>query len=214
MSEAGRRTPLHAEHLALGARMVDFAGWQMPVQYAGIIEEHNAVRSGVGIFDVSHMGEFRLFGPGAKESLQRIVTNDLDRIDALGDALYTVMCDDDGGIIDDLIVYHSGDSEYLIVVNASNRETDWDWMRSHLPEDVEFADESDRTALIAVQGPGALGVIGELAGDGWTAPHRSVWARPRSTISRCYWRARAIRERTESRSSATFRRLWGSGGCC
>lgn len=172
MSDGSRKTPLYEEHLALGARMVDFAGWQMPVQYAGIIEEHNAVRTGVGIFDVSHMGEFRFFGVHAKQALQRIVTNDLDKIDAVGDALYTVMCDEDGGIIDDLIVYHSGDIEYLIVANASNRATDWDWITAHLPEDVEAVDESDRTALIAVQGPHALGVVGSLAGEGWEPPHR------------------------------------------
>lgn len=169
---SARVTPLYEEHLRLGARMVDFAGWQMPVQYAGIIEEHNAVRSGVGVFDVCHMGEFRIFGANAKAALQRVVTNDLDKIDGLGQALYTVMCDDDGGIVDDLIVYHSGDLEYLIVANAGNRDTDWAWITSHLPEDVEAVDESDRTALIAVQGPGALGVIAELAGEGWEAPHR------------------------------------------
>ncbi len=172
MSDGLRMTPLYEEHVALGARMVDFAGWQMPVQYAGIIDEHHAVRSGVGIFDVSHMGEFRFFGVHAKEALQRIVTNDLDKIDAVGDALYTVMCDEDGGIIDDLIVYHSGDIEYLIVANASNRETDWDWITSHLPGNVEAVDESDRTALIAVQGPKALGIIAELAGDQWEPPRR------------------------------------------
>jgi len=118
-------TPLYGEHIALGARMVDFAGWQMPVQYASIIEEHNAVRTGVGIFDVSHMGEFRVSGPDVTEALQRIMTNDLDRISTVGSALYTVMCDEGGGIIDDLIVYHTGDLEYLIVVNAANRQTDW-----------------------------------------------------------------------------------------
>ena len=149
---------------------------QMPVQYAGIIEEHNAVRSGVGIFDVSHMGEFRFFGIGAKTALQRILTNDLDKIDAVGSALYTMMCDDDGGIIDDLIVYHSGDAEYLIVANASNRETDWDWITSHLPDGVEAVDESDRTALIAVQGPRGASVVAELAEDGWDAPQRFALA--------------------------------------
>ena len=172
MTQIARKTPLYEEHVALGARMVDFAGWQMPVQYAGIIEEHKAVRGAVGVFDVSHMGEFRFFGANAKAALQRIVTNDLDKIDAPGSALYTVMCDDDGGIIDDLIVYHSGDLEYLIVANASNRETDWDWITSHLPDGVEAVDESDRTALIAVQGPQALGVVQELAGDAWVAPER------------------------------------------
>lgn len=172
MTQPTRKTPLYEEHLALGARMVDFAGWQMPVQYSGIIEEHNAVRTGVGVFDVSHMGEFRLFGTGAKAALQRILTNDLDKIDEVGTALYTVMCDEDGGIIDDLIVYHSGDLEYLIVANASNRATDWDWITAHLPDDVEAVDESDRTALIAVQGPHALRVVGDLTGEGWVAPHR------------------------------------------
>lgn len=172
MSEGLRRTPLYDEHLALGGRMVDFAGWEMPVQYSGIIDEHNAVRSAVGVFDVCHMGEFRVFGTEAKAGLQRIVTNDLDKIDSVGSALYTVMCDEDGGIIDDLIVYHSGDLEYLIVANASNRDGDWEWITSHLPESVEIADESDRTALIAVQGPLALKVITELAGEDWDAPER------------------------------------------
>lgn len=173
MSEDLKRTPLHGEHVALGARMVDFAGWSMPVQYAGIVTEHNAVRQHVGIFDVSHMAEFRFFGFDALASLQAIVAGDLHKIEALGSALYTVMCDEDGGIIDDLIVYHTGDLEYLVIANASNRETDWDWIVSHLPEEgVESADESDRTALIAVQGPEALRVIGELAGEGFEPPAR------------------------------------------
>lgn len=172
MGDALRRTPLHGEHVALGARMVDFAGWHMPVQYSGIIDEHRAVREGVGIFDVSHMSEFRFFGPGAEEALQRIVTNDLGRIGTTGRAVYSLMCDDDGGIVDDLIVYRTGDLEFLVIANAANRETDWDWITSHLPDSVEAADESDRTALIAVQGPGALAVIGELAGPDWRPPER------------------------------------------
>ncbi|MDZ4654498.1 MAG: glycine cleavage system aminomethyltransferase GcvT [Coriobacteriia bacterium] len=173
MSQELKRTPLYEEHVALGARMVDFAGWAMPVQYAGIIEEHNAVRRRAGIFDVSHMAEFRFFGFEAKNALQRIVANDLDKIDELGTALYSVMCDEDGGTIDDLIVYHTGDVEYLVIANASNRDTDWDWITSHLPEKgVEAADESDRTALIAVQGPHAVKVVTELAGKGWEPPVR------------------------------------------
>lgn len=173
MSEGLKRTPLYEEHVALGARMVDFAGWDMPVQYAGIIDEHKAVRERAGIFDVSHMAEFRFFGFEAKAALQHIVANDLDKIDELGTALYSVMCDEDGGIIDDLIVYHTGDLEYLVIANASNRQTDWDWITAHLPaEGVEAADESDRTALIAVQGPLALGIIGELAGGDWEPPAR------------------------------------------
>lgn len=181
------RTALYEEHLALGARMVPFAGWEMPVQYAGIIEEHNAVRSSAGVFDVGHMAEIRVFGFGAFDFLQGLLTNDLNRISELGTAQYTLMCDEDGGIIDDLIVYHTGDLEYLIIANAGNHQTDWDWMEAHSPNDVsmsgteldlatpgtiEMVDESQRTALIAVQGPAALGVIAELAGESFSPPER------------------------------------------
>jgi aminomethyltransferase len=164
MTESLARTPLYEEHLALGARMVPFAGFEMPVQYAGIIDEHRAVRSSAGIFDVCHMAEFRVFGFEAFDALQRLVTNDLHKIDELGRAVYTVMCDETGGIIDDLIVYHTGDLEYLIIANASNRAVDAEWIAAHLPDGVEFVDESDRTGLIALQGPEAVRVITELAG--------------------------------------------------
>ena len=167
-----KRTPLYDEHLALGARMVPFAGWEMPVQYAGIIDEHHAVRSAAGVFDVSHMAEFRIFGFGAFDFLQQTLTNDLHKIAELGSAQYTLMLDDEGGIIDDLIVYHSGDLEYLIIANASNHETDFEWLKSRAPEGVELVDESDRTALIALQGPRAIEIISELAGAGFSAPAR------------------------------------------
>ncbi len=182
MAELLRRTPLYEEHLALGARMVPFAGYEMPIQYGGILEEHRAVRSSAGVFDISHMATFRVFGFGAFDFLQSLLTNDLRRIADLGSAQYTLMCDEDGGIIDDLFVYHSGDLEYLVIANAANRTTDLDWLERHCPEGlrivggsegvtpaqglVELADESDRTALIALQGPAALGVFEELAGDG------------------------------------------------
>lgn len=182
MSECGRgervseeslqRTSLYDEHLALGARMVPFAGFEMPVQYAGIIEEHRAVRSRAGIFDVSHMAEFRVFGFEAREFLQRMFTNDIDRISEVGSAQYTLMLDEDGGIIDDLIVYHSGDVEYLIIANASNRHADFEWLTSHAPAGIELVDESDRTALIAVQGPDAVRIVSELAGPTWAPPAR------------------------------------------
>jgi len=172
MEETLARTPLHDEHIALGARMVPFAGFEMPVQYAGIIEEHRAVRSRVGIFDVCHMAEFRVFGFGAFDYLQRMLTNDLHKIAELGSAQYTLLLNDKGGIIDDLIVYHSGDLEYLIIANASNRHADFEWLSAHAPSDLELVDESDKTALIAVQGPGALAVIRELAGEGWSPPAR------------------------------------------
>ncbi len=172
MPEELRRTPLYDEHLALGARMVPFAGWEMPVQYTGIIDEHRAVRESAGVFDVSHMGEFRLFGFGSFDALQRVLTNDLERISDVGQAQYTLMLAEDGGVIDDLIVYHSGDLEYLIVANAANRETDFEWLKAHLPADLEFVDESDRTALIALQGPKAFEIATELAEKDWQPPAR------------------------------------------
>ena len=159
-----KRTPLYEEHVALGARMLPFAGFDMPVQYSGILEEHRAVRRSAGIFDICHMAEFRVFGFEAFDALQRIMTNDLHRIDELGRAVYTLMCAPDGGIIDDLIVYHTGDVEYMVIANASNREADAVWIANHLPESVEFIDESDWTGLIALQGPQAVRIFSELAG--------------------------------------------------
>ncbi len=165
MPDALARTPLYEEHLALGARMVPFAGFEMPVQYSGVIEEHHAVRRSAGIFDICHMAEFRVHGFEAFDSLQRLVTNDLHKIDELGRAVYTLLCDENGGIIDDLIVYHTGDLEYLVIANAANRSADVSWLSTHLPDSVEFVDESDRTGLIALQGPKAVAVISELAGQ-------------------------------------------------
>jgi aminomethyltransferase len=165
MDEHVAKTPLYEEHLALGARMVDFAGFEMPIQYAGILEEHRAVRERAGVFDVCHMAEFRLFGFDAFDALQRVITNDLAKVEEVGSALYTVMCQPDGGIIDDLIVYHSGDAEYLIIANAANHDSDFAWIAKHMPETVEFIDETDRTALIALQGPEAVRIITELSGD-------------------------------------------------
>ena len=166
-----KKTPLYDEHIALGAKMAPFADYEMPIEYAGLITEHHATRESVGIFDVSHMGEFRLNGTGVKDFLQRMLTNDLDRIDEIGAAQYTLMLDEEGHIIDDLIVYNTG-GEYLIIANAANRETDFEWLCAHATAPVEIVDESDRTALIAVQGPKALQVIAELAGLDWTAPQR------------------------------------------
>jgi aminomethyltransferase len=172
MSEDLKRTSLYEEHVALGARMVPFAGWAMPVQYAGIIEEHRAVRRSAGVFDVGHMAEFRVFGFGAFDFLQRMFTNDLHKIAELGQAQYTLMLDEAGHMIDDLIVYHTGDLEYMIIANAGNHEADWEWLTAHKPEDLELVDESDRTALIALQGPEAIRIVTELAGPGWEAPAR------------------------------------------
>lgn len=171
MSDNLLRTPLHDEHVALGARMVDFAGWSMPVQYSGIIEEHLATRNSCGIFDVSHMAQFRVAGEGSREFLQRVLTNDVAKIDEVGAAQYTLLLNDEGGIIDDLIVYHTG-FEYLIIANASNRKKDFDWLTAHADDTVCLVDESDRTALIAVQGPAAIGIIEELLGGSCAVPER------------------------------------------
>src|SRR5256884_4923946 len=122
------RTPLYDRHVAAGARVVPFAGWEMPVQYAGVIEEHRAVRTDAGVFDVSHMGELEVEGPRAHELLQGTLSNDLDRL-APGEAQYTLLTNEEGGIVDDLIVYRLGECLYLLVVNAANRAIDHAWLK-------------------------------------------------------------------------------------
>jgi aminomethyltransferase len=159
----GRRTPLYDRHLAAGARMVDFAGYDMPLQYAGIRVEHVAVREQAGIFDVSHMGEVTVNGPGAAGFVQRLVTNDVGRL-VPNQLLYSVMCNERGGIVDDVIVLRGNrDNHFIIVVNASTREKDVAWMQEHAGSDVEVTDISDQLALIAVQGPRAADVLEPLA---------------------------------------------------
>jgi aminomethyltransferase len=147
-----RRTPLYERHAALGARLVPFAGWEMPVQYASIVEEHKAVRTSAGVFDVSHMGQLSLPGPGAHEYLQARLSNDLDRIGE-GEAQYTLLTNERGGITDDLIAYRRGEDDYLLVVNASNVEADHAALQ-------EAEDVSSQWALLAVQGPEALDRLG------------------------------------------------------
>lgn len=154
-----KRTPLYEAHLAAGARMVPFAGFEMPVSYSGLIEEHTAVRERVGLFDVSHMGEFIVSGPDTWAYLDRVVTNDCSKLPPDG-VLYTVMCRDDGTAVDDLLVSRISDERALVVVNASNIDKDWDhmkWAASHFPRNrLELHNASDEWALIAVQGPKAL----------------------------------------------------------
>jgi aminomethyltransferase len=157
----GRRTPLYDRHVAAGARMVDFAGYDMPLQYTGIRDEHVAVRERAGIFDVSHMGEVLVHGNSASDWLQRLVTNNVGRLED-GQALYTVMCRPDGGIIDDLIVYRGDATHFLVIVNAATREKDLAWMREHVDGDVTIHDASDDMALIAVQGPRAVDILEAL----------------------------------------------------
>jgi aminomethyltransferase len=149
------RTPLYDRHLALGARLVPFAGWEMPVQYEGVIPEHLAVRNDCGVFDVSHMGEVEVEGPRAREYLQALLSNDLGKIEP-GKAQYTLLTNADGGIVDDLIVYERAPDRFLLIVNAANRETDLAWLRDHELDGAEIRDVSDAYALLAVQGPHSL----------------------------------------------------------
>jgi aminomethyltransferase len=153
------RTPLYERHVALGARLVPFAGWEMPVQYEGVIPEHRAVRGDTGAFDVSHMGELVVEGPGARDFLQAVLSNDLERIGP-GRAQYTLLTNDQGGIVDDLIAYELGPGRFLLIVNASNREADFEWLRDREPAGAEVRDVSDEYALIAVQGPRSLERLG------------------------------------------------------
>ena len=155
------KTALTDKHEALGAKMVPFAGYQMPVSYSGIKEEHMAVRNGVGIFDVSHMGEFLIKGEGALDLIQYITTNDASKL-IDGKVQYTCMPNYDGGIVDDLLVYRLAADIYLLVVNASNISKDWDWISKHNTFNAELENISDRTTLLAVQGPKAMDVMAKL----------------------------------------------------
>jgi aminomethyltransferase len=159
MSATLLHTPLHDRHVELGARMVPFAGWEMPVQYGGVIPEHRAVRSDAGVFDVSHMGELEVEGPHARELLQAALSNDLDKL-APGEAQYTLLTNEGGGIIDDLIVYRIGDCSYLLVVNASNRAAAYAWLKEREVRGSDVRDVSDDYALLAVQGPRAIERLG------------------------------------------------------
>jgi aminomethyltransferase len=151
-----RDTPLAAEHEALGARRVDFAGWRMPIQYAGVIEEHLAVRNRVGLFDVSHMGEAMIRGPQSLEFLQRVTCNNVARLKP-GQAQYSALTTQAGTFVDDLLVYDLGDGAYLLVLNAANTAKDLAWLREHAAGfDVRIRDESSEWALMALQGPAAL----------------------------------------------------------
>jgi aminomethyltransferase len=154
-----RRTPLYERHRALNARMVPFAGWEMPVQYEGVIAEHRAVRADTGVFDVSHMGELEVEGPRAHELLQGLLANDLDKIEP-GRAQYTLLTNEQGGIIDDLIAYRLEAGHYLLIVNAANREAAFRWLKDHELPGSDVRDVSDAFALLAVQGPQSIERLG------------------------------------------------------
>ena len=162
-----RRTPLYDRHVALGARLVPFAGWEMPVSYEGVIPEHIAVRTDAGVFDVSHMGELEIEGPAARDLLQSTLSNDIERLEP-GDAQYTLLTTETGGIVDDLIAYRIDGHRYLLVVNASNREAAFRWLQERELRGSDVRDVSDDYALLAVQGPRALERTGIAPGRAFT----------------------------------------------
>jgi aminomethyltransferase len=164
-----RRTPLYARHAGAGARLVPYAGWEMPVQYAGIREEHLAVRTGVGVFDVSHMGQIETRGPQAHEFLQHMLSADVRKLPE-GGAQYGVMCRDDGGVLDDLFTYRLAECTYLTVTNAANHDKDLAWLQSHATDfDVDVLDQHAAFAMLAVQGPRARDVVRSVT-DGALPP--------------------------------------------
>ncbi len=153
-----KRTPLYQVHKTLNAKFTEFGGWEMPIQYSSIVKEHLAVRATVGLFDLSHMGEFEIHGHGANELVQKLSTNDVGRLTD-GRALYTLFCNEAGGIVDDLLIYRYTDNHYMLVVNAANIQKDLAWVRNHNDTDVEIEDLSNETALIALQGPKAIDIL-------------------------------------------------------
>jgi aminomethyltransferase len=152
-----KKTPFYRHHIEAGAKMVPFAGYIMPVQYSGITREHLAVRKNVGLFDISHMGEFEVSGSDALSFIQKMMVNDASRLEP-GNIQYSCMCYDDGGIVDDLLVYRLED-KYMLVVNASNIDKDFDWLESHLEGDLQLVNRSDDFGLLAVQGPNAIKIL-------------------------------------------------------
>ncbi len=173
-SDALKQTPLHAAHVRLGGKMVGFGGWSMPVQYpGGILAEHRAVRTAVGVFDISHMGQFIVGGPGAKAWLNHLFSNNLHRIHA-GQSQYGFLLNEAGGVIDDLIIYEYAEGEFLLVVNASMIEVDLAWLQSHVPvgSQLELSNRSDRFAALAVQGPRAPELFAAFFGPDAVLPER------------------------------------------
>jgi aminomethyltransferase len=162
MSTTVKRTPLYSLHRRLGARMTEFGGFEMPLSYSGIIEEHRAVRSAAGIFDLSHMGEFELRGNAAVVALEHALTNSAQRL-ADGQAQYTLMCTDDGGTLDDLILYRLQPDRYMLCVNAANIRQDWEWLLRQTPAGTELVDMSDDIGLVAIQGPKAALILSKAS---------------------------------------------------
>jgi aminomethyltransferase len=181
---AAKQTPLFAAHQRLGARLTEFGGWSMPVQYSGIVDEHKAVREAAGVFDISHMGEFFVRGPGARDFLNGVLSNDVTRLQ-VGQGQYTLMLDDHGGVIDDLILYRTGEQDFFLVVNAAKIDEDRAQITRYVPHDVTFEDKSPDFAALALQGPKALEIARTFLGPGWLEPKRN-------TITRYSWNCQEI----------------------
>lgn len=160
-----KETPLNATHRAAGAKMIEFGGWEMPVYYAGINDEHRAVRSKAGLFDTSHMGEIEVSGPKAAQFLQGLMPNDIDRVKP-GGSIYNALLNEKGGVIDDLFVYRRQDDNFILCVNASNIAKDLAWITDHVGDGVEITDLSESTAMIALQGPASASIVSKLADEG------------------------------------------------
>jgi aminomethyltransferase len=171
-SAALKKTALYEAHQKLGARLVEFGGWNMPVQYTGILEEHKAVREAAGVFDISHMGEFFVGGPGAAAFLNGLLTNDVEKL-AVGQGQYTLMLNEEAGVIDDLILYRLHEKEFLLVVNAAKIEEDRAWIKKNLHEGISFFDKSEANSALALQGPKALEIARAFLGAGWPEPKRN-----------------------------------------
>ncbi|MEZ6132552.1 MAG: glycine cleavage system aminomethyltransferase GcvT [Planctomycetaceae bacterium] len=174
-----QRSPLHSQHLSLGARMVPFAGWEMPVQYTGIIPEHTAVRSGLGVFDISHMGQLLVTGSAPQAAcnwLDSLLTNNAGKLQP-GEGQYSVLLNESGGVIDDLIVYRQNETDYFLVVNASKTSEDFVWMQARLPTaDVSLVNQSATFAAMAVQGPNSVAASRQLFSDNSVLPDRFCMA--------------------------------------
>jgi aminomethyltransferase len=167
-----KKTPLYDEHMRLGAKMVPFGGWLMPVQYSSIIEEHLAVRNNVGVFDISHMGQFIVDGAGGRDWLNRMLTNNVDKLE-VGMGQYTFLLNDRGGIIDDLIVYRIDEQKYLLVVNAARADEDFAWLRNHLKHDCSLTSRSSDFGAVAIQGPRTMALFHALFGKDIELPARN-----------------------------------------
>ena len=162
-----KHTPLYDAHMAAGGKLVNFAGWEMPIQYTGVLDEYHAVRRAAGLFDVSHMGRFQVCGPSATAFLQLLVTTDVSKL-ALGASHYSMLCNEQGGIKDDVFIYHTDPQEFLLCVNASNREKVWGWLVEHTSgvADLLLSDQSAQLAQLAFQGPASRSILAALVGKG------------------------------------------------